>query len=86
MKKMILALGIIFCTLVVSGMVADDHQLFAQYPPPQVGCCKLRDWLGGVWKKTELNIAECEELNNNRDNLDDMFLETGYVWWDLNCE
>jgi hypothetical protein len=85
MKKMILALGFIFYTLVVLGMIADDNQLFAQFPPTPTGCCKQRDWLAGEWYKTELSFTACEELNRNRDNLDDILAERGYVWWDVNC-
>jgi hypothetical protein len=44
-----------------------------------------RDWLAGEWYTTELSFTLCEELNRNRDNLDDIFTESGYVWWDVNC-
>ena len=85
MKKMYLALVFLFCAVVYSGIMADDNQLLAQYPAPPTGCCMQRDWLAGEWYSTELNFTLCEELNRNRDNLDDLFAESGYVWWDVNC-
>ena len=85
MKKMPLVLSFILFAVIFSGMLVIDNQLFAQYPPRPTGCCKQRDWLAGEWYKTRLGFADCEELNRNRDNLDDIFVERGYVWWDANC-
>jgi hypothetical protein len=85
MRKILML--IVFAIIAVSflGFVVEDTRLFAQYPPPPPGCCMQRDWLAGAWYKTYLSFTSCEELNRNRDNLDDMFVENGYVWWDVNC-
>jgi hypothetical protein len=85
MKKSLLALMVML--LIVAFLVVSTKgvQLFAQYPPKPSGCCKQRDWIGGEWKKTELSFSECEELNRNRDSLDDITRELGYVWWDFTC-
>ena len=86
MKKTFLSIVFAFITVAFLGLLAEDIQLFAQYPPRPTGCCMQRDWLAGEWRKTELSFDACEDLNRNRDNLDDMFVENGYVWWDVNCE
>jgi hypothetical protein len=78
-------LGFILYTIVFLAIIADDNHLFAQYPPTPTGCCKQRNWLAGEWYETELDFTACEELNRNRDSLDDIFAESGYVWWDVNC-
>jgi hypothetical protein len=85
MKKIFLVIIITIFTVAFSGIPDDENQLFAQYPPPPTGCCKQREWLAGNWHKTEFGFEECEELNKNRDNLDNIFQEKGYVWWDPNC-
>jgi hypothetical protein len=85
MQKRFMILGFILCTIVFSAIIVDDYQLFAQYPAPPIGCCMLRDWLAGEWHKSDLGFNRCEELNQNRDNLDDILAESGYVWWDVNC-
>ena len=85
MKMMFPVLVFAFLTIALSGMLANDNQLLAQYPPAPTGCCMQRDWLAGEWYKTELSFTACEELNRNRDSMDDVLYERGYVWWDVNC-
>ena len=86
MKVLRLVLGLILFAIAISGVLIADKPLFAEYPlPPATGCCKQRDWLAGEWYKTTLSGSECEELNRNRDNQDDPYVATGYVWWDLTC-
>jgi hypothetical protein len=85
MRKRFMILGFILYTIVFSAIIAGDNHLFAQYPPTPTGCCMQRDWLAGEWYKTELSFTACEELNRNRDSLDDVLSERGYVWWDVNC-
>jgi hypothetical protein len=85
MKKIFLVLTFALFTVGLAGMLADDSQLFAQYPPRPTGCCKKRDWLAGNWIKTGLNYTQCANLNQKRDGLDNIFEETGYVWWDSIC-
>jgi hypothetical protein len=86
MMKTMFMVGV-FATFAIglSGMFANDYLLFAEYPPQPRGCCKQRDWLAGQWRKTQLNYNECEQLNRNRDSLDNLFEEKGYVWWDTRC-
>jgi hypothetical protein len=86
MKIATIVIGLVICMAVYAGIFADEKQLLAQYPPSPSGCCKLRDWLAGNWRQTELSFTECETLNRNRDSLDDLFEEKGYVWWDENCQ
>ena len=86
MKVALLVIGFMFFTVAFSGMLAIDNPPFAQYPPPPTGCCKQRAWLAADWNETELRFSQCAELNKNRDNLDDILAETGYVWWDVNCK
>jgi hypothetical protein len=86
MKKIFLSIAFAFFTVAFLGLFVEDIQLFAEYPPPPAGCCMQRDWLAGEWYKTNLSYTRCERLNRNRDNLDDLFLEKGYVWWNINCQ
>jgi hypothetical protein len=86
MKKNLFALVVMLLIVAFLEISTKDVQLFAQYPPRPSGCCKMRDWIGGEWKKTDLNFSECEELNRNRDSLDDVFRAKGYVWWDYTCQ
>jgi hypothetical protein len=86
MKIAPFVIGLMFCLVAYTGISADENQLFAQYPPTPTGCCKVRDWLAGNWRQTDLSFTECERLNRNRDSLDDLFEEKGYVWWDANCQ
>ena len=85
MKKILLVLVLMLSIAVISEMITNDMQSFAQYPAPPSGCCKQRDWLAADWRETDLSFRECESLNDNRDNLDDIFQEKGYVWWDQSC-
>jgi hypothetical protein len=85
MKKILLVFTFVVFTVALSGIQADDSQLFAQYPPQPTGCCKKRDWLAGNWIKTGLNLTECRKLNRTRDGLDNIFEDGGYVWWDSVC-
>jgi hypothetical protein len=85
MKKILLVFSFLLFMVVMTGMLADDGRLFAQYPPQPTGCCKKRDWLAGEWIKTGLNLTECRKLNRTRDSLDNIFEEKGYVWWDSVC-
>jgi hypothetical protein len=84
MKKLFQVFGMILLLATVFGMFADANRLFAQLEP-RPGCCMQRDWLASEWRKTRLSFRECERLNANRDNLDDFFAQTGYVWWDEDC-
>jgi hypothetical protein len=85
MKKILLVFAFVLFAVALSGLLADDSRLFAQYPPQPTGCCMKRDWLAGNWIKTSLNLTECRKLNRTRDSLDDIFQEKGYVWWDSVC-
>jgi hypothetical protein len=86
MKKIFSVIIFTIFTVASSGILDDRNQSSAQYPPPPRGCCKQRDWLAGNWYKTELTFEECDEINRNRDNLDNIYQENGYVWWDPNCD
>ena len=78
--------GLVLCIFTYADIYADENQLLAQYPPRPSGCCKLRDWLAGNWRQTDLSFKECEGLNRTRDSLDDIYEEKGYVWWDGKCQ
>ena len=84
MKKLFRVFGMILLLATVFGMFTGANRLFAQLEP-RAGCCMQRDWLAGEWRKTQLGFRECELLNENRDNLDDFFAPSGYVWWDETC-
>ena len=86
MKRIFILFGIPFFLSIFSGQFADDYSAFAEFPPRPSGCCKQRDWLAADWRETNLGFEECEILNQNRDNLEDIFEEKGYVWWDSNCD
>ena len=86
MKIVLPVIGLVFCLVAYAGIFANENQLFAQYPPTPSGCCKVRDWLAGNWRQTDLSLTECESLNRDRDSLDDLFEKKGYVWWDVDCQ
>ena len=85
MKKIFVIFALIISVAALSQILTRDIKVFAQYPAPPSGCCKQRDWLAAAWRETDLGFRECESLNDNRDNLDNIFQEKGYVWWDQNC-
>jgi hypothetical protein len=85
MKKLLFVLVFSFFTVVFSAMLADDHLLFAEYPPEPTGCCMQRDWLAAKWRKTQIGFTACAQLNRHRDGLDNLFAKKGYVWWDNSC-
>ena len=85
MKKSIMAIAFTSFTVALSGLLHHSDRLLAQYPPQPTGCCKQREWLAGNWRTTDITFEECEQININRDNLDNIYDEKGYVWWDPNC-
>jgi len=49
------------------------------------GCCKVRGSYWAAWYKNKMNFKDCEDLNREID-WDDVFDESGQVWWDVVCE
>ncbi len=79
MKKILLALGLLLCAEAISVMLPCDSQLFAVS-----GCCKRRDSYRARWYKTGTDFRACERSNRDVDQ-DNVFDESGLVWWDVAC-
>lgn len=47
------------------------------------GCCKERGSLDGRWRDNGQDLEQCKR-SNERDR-DNVFDQSGYVWWDLKC-
>ncbi len=76
MKRVLVILGFFLITgllLPFSG----DNKLYAVS-----GCCKERD--KDRWYPNGLNFRDCETLNQRRDG-DNVFDQSGFVWWDTQC-
>ena len=48
------------------------------------GCCKERNSTRGQWETNGDSFVQCKKLNASRDR-DNIFKETGKVWWDVAC-
>jgi hypothetical protein len=47
------------------------------------GCCKQRPSYQGNWYKNGLSYAKCKQQNErDRDNI---FDQSGLIWWDMRC-
>lgn len=78
MKKALLLAGLVLVVLALS--MLPPSPLSAQS-----GCCKTRGAPSGPWKKAlDLTFEKCRQLNEQRDG-DDLFAESGLVWWDRDC-
>ena len=47
------------------------------------GCCKVRQSSQHPWAKTGVSFAQCE--NNNNDDGDSIYNNSGSYWWDRSC-
>ena len=57
---------------------APDNEVYAV-----AGCCKQRTSEGAPWYRTSQGLDACKDLN--RDEQDNIFTQSGKVWWDLSC-
>jgi hypothetical protein len=48
------------------------------------GCCMQRRNANTQWAPNQLTFASCQQLNLALDN-DDIFQQTGRVWWNVQC-
>lgn len=79
MKKILLVLGLLLFTAGVLALLLCDSQLFAV-----TGCCKQRGSPNHPWRDNGMNFGQCSELNQRLDG-DNIFRESGFVWWDRGC-
>jgi hypothetical protein len=55
-------------------------------PLAQSGCCKERSTITSRWnRRLDLNFTDCRNLNQQRDRGDNIFEQTGLIWWDRGC-
>lgn len=75
-------------TLLLAGLVLVVLALSMLPPTPlsaQAGCCKTRKDTDEPWKKDmDSTFEKCRQANEQQDG-DDLFAETGRVWWDRQC-
>jgi hypothetical protein len=80
MKKALLLAGLLLVVLALLVLPPSSTPLSAQS-----GCCKTRETIRDAWRKDlDLTFEKCRQLNEQRDH-DDLFAETGRVWWDRQC-
>lgn len=80
MRKALLLTGLLLVVIALSMLPPCSNLLYAQS-----GCCKTRNALNAPWRKAlDLTFAACRQLNEKRDG-DDVFAESGLVWWDRQC-
>lgn len=80
MRKALLLAGLLLAVLALSMSPPCSSPLSAQS-----GCCKTRGAPNAAWRKAlDLTFGACRQLNQQRDG-DDVFAETGLVWWDRQC-
>ena len=48
------------------------------------GCCKERQTVQHAWYNNGKSLEDCVEYNTITDG-DDVFVESGLVWWHLAC-
>ena len=62
-------------------MLPSPHQAFAV-----TGCCKARESYWKPWYEINITFKDCEDLNQEVEDGDNVFEESGQVWWDVVCE
>jgi hypothetical protein len=80
MKRVFLIVGFSLGAAAFSLTLPHPDQLFAV-----TGCCKARGSYWASWYKNKKNFKDCEDLNQEID-WDDVFEESGQIWWDVICE
>ncbi len=79
MKKLVLGLAVLVGTTVFWATPPCDNEVFAQS-----GCCKERDSLDSPWKRQRgVGLSECKRSNES--DGDNVFDQSGLVWWDVRC-
>jgi hypothetical protein len=80
MKKVLVVLSLPLSAAVCSVLLLDHSRLSAV-----TGCCKEREssWTPS-WYQVRLNFRDCEDRNREIDG-DDVFEQSGLVWWDVVC-
>ena len=80
MRKALLLAALLLVVLALSMSPPCSNPLSAQS-----GCCKTRTTPNTAWRKAlDLTFPACRQLNEQRDG-DDVFAESGLVWWDSQC-
>jgi hypothetical protein len=79
-KRGFLIIGFLLGATMFSLTPRHPDQLFAV-----TGCCKGRESYWTSWYETKMNFKVCEDWNLKVDG-DDVFNESGLVWWDVVCE
>ncbi len=80
MKRVLLIIGFSLGAAAFSLTLLHPDQLFAV-----TGCCKARGSYWASWYKYKVKFTDCDELNQEIDG-DNVFDESGQVWWDVVCE
>ena len=70
MKRMLL----LFFALVAAGLSGRDASAIS-------GSCKERASYSSAWRANGRSFEDCKAYNQQRDG-DNVFYETGLVWWD----
>ena len=81
MKKIVL----ISLSIMIAGSIwvgsASNNEVYAI-----TGCCKQRVTVNEPWYRSGSDLEVCKDLNIKIDkNRDNVFNESGKVWWDLAC-
>jgi hypothetical protein len=80
MRRALLLAGLFLVALALSMLPPCSNPLSAQS-----GCCKTRNAPNAQWRKAlDLTFAACRQANEQRDG-DDVFAQSGLVWWDRQC-
>ncbi len=79
-KRVFLIIGFSLGAAAFSLMLPHPDPLFAV-----TGCCKARGSYWALWYKNKMKFTDCDELNQDIDG-DNVFDESGQVWWDVVCE
>jgi hypothetical protein len=80
MKRVFLIIGFSLGAVAFSLIISYPNQPFAV-----TGCCKARESYRKLWYRNNMTFKECEGFNKEVDR-DDVFEESGQVWWDVVCE
>ena len=76
---------LIFCALIIAPMTVPPGRIQALAQPQPHGCCKERDALSSTnWRQNGLSLQNCMKLNEKKDG-DNVYQQTGFVWWDQRC-
>ena len=79
MRKIALAFAVVALTTASTGMLPCGNEAFAQ-----AGCCMQRSSLDAAWRALRgVPLRECRE-RNERDR-DNVFDESGLIWWNVRC-